>query len=122
MSVIGTSRYNPNLNPNPNSYAYPSAHLILKADLATLRAYESRQDLEAYVAVLREVLEVFGKGIHESLSKARIIQKKKEKSFCRKNGFSCQRKKVILYGKKSFKKSNFVQKMVFTTKSGFFPV
>ncbi len=69
MSMIGTSRYNPDPHPNPNSYAYPFAHLILKADLATLRAYESRQDLEAYVALLREVLEVFGKGIHESLTR-----------------------------------------------------
>jgi hypothetical protein len=42
---------------------------ILKADLATLRAYESRQDLEAYVNVLREVLALFGKGIHESLTR-----------------------------------------------------
>ena len=41
----------------------------MKADLATLRAYESRQDLEAYVAVLREVLALFGKGIHESLTR-----------------------------------------------------
>jgi hypothetical protein len=67
--MIETSRYNPYPHPNPNSYSYPSALLFLKADLETLRAYESRQDLEAHVTVLREVLEVFGKGIHESLTR-----------------------------------------------------
>ena len=41
------------------------------------------------------------------VAEARIIRKEKEKSFCRKNGFSCRTKKVILYGKKSFDKSHF---------------
>jgi hypothetical protein len=65
---------NPNPSPypdpdqNPKSDPNPSVHFIIKADLATLQAYESKQDLATYVAVLREVLEVFGKGgIHESL-------------------------------------------------------
>jgi hypothetical protein len=50
-----------------------------------------------------KVVEFFSSSLTDNLeAEARIIQKKKEKSFWRKNGFSCQRKKVILHGKKSF--------------------
>ncbi len=40
-----------------------------KEDLTTLRTYESRADFTTYVAVLREVLAVFGKAIQESLTR-----------------------------------------------------
>jgi hypothetical protein len=66
--MIGTSWFHPYSHPTPIFYPYPNQQLFQKAHLAALRAYESRQDLAAYVAVLREVLAVFGKGIHESLS------------------------------------------------------
>ena len=40
-----------------------------QADLQTLRAYETRQDVEKYTEVLKKVLSLFGEGMHESLTR-----------------------------------------------------
>ncbi len=37
--------------------------------MTVLRAYEQREDLETYTIVLKEVMGLFGKGIHESLTR-----------------------------------------------------
>jgi hypothetical protein len=47
----------------------PYVTFIFQSDLVTLRAYESRSDVASYVVVLKEVFELFGKGIHESLTR-----------------------------------------------------
>ncbi len=62
------------LNPyhNRNSISTTSLTLTLtpsKADLAMLRAFEAREDLPSYKRVLKNVLRLFGEGIHESLTR-----------------------------------------------------
>jgi hypothetical protein len=42
---------------------------LKQADLQTLRAYETRQDVEKYTEVLKEILSLFGEGMHESLTR-----------------------------------------------------
>ena len=39
------------------------------ADLVTLQKYKNREDLETYTVVLKEVFNLFGQGIHESLTR-----------------------------------------------------
>jgi hypothetical protein len=41
----------------------------MQTDLARLREYESREDLESYVVVLKKVLRLFGSAIQESLTR-----------------------------------------------------
>jgi hypothetical protein len=61
-------------NPYPNPYLlltiYPTpTPYKIKADLAILRAYESREDIESYVVVLKKIFNLFGAAMHESLTR-----------------------------------------------------
>ena len=71
--MIVTKRCTPKTSPKQLplflSLTFPLYLSDLKADLATLRAYEAREDIENYRIVLQEVLCLFGQAIHESLTR-----------------------------------------------------
>jgi hypothetical protein len=50
--------------PNPNPHC-----LHTQADLDILRAYQSREDYDSYVIVLKQILRLFGAAMHESLTR-----------------------------------------------------
>jgi hypothetical protein len=52
------------------SWDFYDIHDLNKAaDLVTLQKYKDREDLETYTVVLKEVLNLFGQAIHESLTR-----------------------------------------------------
>ncbi len=51
------------------TYICFQTQLCIQTVVARLREYETREDLESYVVVLKKVLGLFGSAIHESLTR-----------------------------------------------------
>ena len=67
--MIVTNRWYPSLSYKTILFLTPLSFALYKVDIAMLRAYLEREDVDSYVLVLKKVLSLFGLAIHESLTR-----------------------------------------------------